>query len=77
MFHFCAPGLLGNSQSFKREFSGPILASRDPKANPSVKASGEAKSAELSALTAPFMLRRLSTLMEHYMPPKRTTGPVF
>lgn len=76
MFNFCAPDLLGTQQAFKRGFILPILASRDPKASPSVKATGEERSAALSAMTAPFMLRRTAALMEHYMPPKRACQPL-
>lgn len=72
MFNFVAPGLLGPSQTFKAQYSSPIIASRDPKAPPAVKEAGQRESAALTALTAPFMLRRTAALMEHYMPPKRS-----
>ncbi|RPA76575.1 hypothetical protein BJ508DRAFT_417549 [Ascobolus immersus RN42] len=70
MVDFVNPGLLGTYNSFKREFEGPIIRSRQPEATKTEKEKGEGRSQELSRLTNMFILRRTSSILAKYLPPK-------
>jgi DNA repair and recombination protein RAD54B len=58
MMHFATPGLLGDAPSFRRNFSGPVAASRDASASAEAKRLGAERGAALNRIVAPFMLRR-------------------
>ncbi|KAF2461809.1 SNF2 family N-terminal domain-containing protein [Lineolata rhizophorae] len=70
MVDFVNPGLLGKYATFKREFEGPILKSRQPGAHPKDVEKGRARSEELAALTGQFILRRTADILAKYLPPK-------
>eukprot|EP01132_Coremiostelium_polycephalum_P001400 gene1400-1769_t len=80
MVDFCNPGSLGSQSSFKKKFSQPITKSRE-----NIKTSnydddecidsidpGYLAAKELSQITNQFILRRKSTILEQYLPPKKT-----
>lgn len=64
------PGLLGRYNTFKREFEGPIVRSRQPEASATEVENGEAKNEELASLTSQFILRRTAEILSKYLPPK-------
>jgi DNA repair and recombination RAD54-like protein len=71
MVDFTNPGVLGDAPAFRRRFSGPILAAREPWASAGTRAAAEAATAELSAGVNKFILRRTNTLLSAHLPPKR------
>lgn len=73
MIDFLNPGILGTYNSFKRQFEAPIVKARQPGASSAEIEAGEEKSAELSALTRKFILRRSEKVLEKYLPPKTET----
>jgi DNA repair and recombination protein RAD54B len=70
MVDFINPGLLGTYNTFKKEFEGPILKSRQPGASKRDTEKGAAREEELSSLTKQFILRRKAEVMAKYLPPK-------
>eukprot|EP00158_Paraphelidium_tribonemae_P006622 Partr_v1_DN27906_c0_g1_i5_m11804 putative dna repair and recombination protein len=70
MADFCNPGLLGTLAVFKRVYEEPIMRGRLPLATRQDKDIGEARQAELSRLTASFMLRRTAEVNRKYLPVK-------
>ncbi|KAG4430634.1 hypothetical protein IFR05_013883 [Cadophora sp. M221] len=70
MVDFINPGLLGKYNTFKREFEGPILKSRQPAASDRDIEKGTARGDELSALTNEFILRRAADLLSKYLKSK-------
>lgn len=70
MVDFVNPGLLGKYSTFKREFEGAILKSRQPGAVAKDVEKGEARSKELAELTGQFILRRTADVIAKYLPPK-------
>ncbi|EGP90217.1 SNF2 family DNA-dependent ATPase domain-containing protein [Zymoseptoria tritici IPO323] len=64
------PSVLGKYTTFKREFEGPIVASRQPGATAAALEKGEARSEELANITNMFILRRTSEILSKYLPPK-------
>ncbi|KAK0124492.1 helicase [Cadophora gregata] len=70
MVDFINPGLLGKYNTFKKEFEGPILKSRQPGASDRDIEKGTARSEELSALTKEFILRRTADLLAKYLKSK-------
>ena len=70
MVDFVNPGLLGRYNTFKREFEGPIVKSRQPEASAQDIEKGEVKNAELAALTSQFILRRTAEILSEFLPPK-------
>lgn len=71
---FVNPGCLNSLQSFRTVFANPIILSRDSNAPASVVKLGEARAKELSRISSKFVLRRTSTILERYLPPKRETA---
>lgn len=59
LFHILMPGLLGNEESFRRRFRGPVEKGKDKRAQE-----------ELSRLTRPFILRRTKEEVAKELPPK-------
>lgn len=70
MVDFVNPSLLGTIKTFTKEFEVPIVRSRQPGAPQKDVDKGEAQSAELAELTAPFILRRTAEILSKYLPPK-------
>lgn len=70
MVDFVNPGLLGKSSTFKREFEGPIIKSRQPGASAKDLEKGEARAQELADRTGQFILRRTAEILAKYLPPK-------
>ncbi|KAE8451950.1 hypothetical protein EG329_002114 [Mollisiaceae sp. DMI_Dod_QoI] len=70
MVDFVNPGLLGTFKTFKKEFEGPILKSRQPEASQRDIEKGKAREEELSSLTKSFILRRTADVMSKFLPPK-------
>lgn len=46
------------------------ISGREPGASPEIEAEGQARSAELSSLVNPFILRRTNALLSQHLPPK-------
>ena len=70
MVDFVNPDLLGTYKTFTKEFAVPIEKSRQPGALQKDIEKGEARSEELSNLTAMFILRRTAEILSKYLPPK-------
>lgn len=70
MVDFVNPGLLATYNTFKKEFEGPILRSRQPEASKADIEKGTAREAELSSLTRMFILRRTAEIMAEFLKPK-------
>jgi DNA repair and recombination protein RAD54B len=70
MVDFVNPGLLGTYNTFKKEFEGPILKSRQPGASKKDLEKGSAREEELSSLTRQFILRRTAEILNDFLPPK-------
>jgi hypothetical protein len=68
--NFVNPNVLSSLSSFKRVFQGPITAGRDKEATPAEAALAAQRSEELSRLTAAFILRRTSRILDAFLPPK-------
>jgi DNA repair and recombination protein RAD54B len=70
MVDFINPGLLGTANTFKKEFEGPIVKSRQPGASKRDIEKGSAREEELLSLTKMFILRRTAELLSKYLPAK-------
>lgn len=70
MVDFINPGLLGTYNTFKKEFEGPILKSRQPGASERDAEKGNAREEELSTITKQFILRRTADILSKYLPRK-------
>jgi DNA repair and recombination protein RAD54B len=70
MVDFVNPGLLGTYNTFKKEFEGPIMKSRQPGASAKDIEKGSARGEELAAITKEFILRRSAALLKEFLPPK-------
>ncbi|KAG8464291.1 hypothetical protein KFE25_003354 [Diacronema lutheri] len=71
MVSFVLPdGPLGPLGQFRRRFAEPIEASRSADAPDSVRALGAERSAQLAELLAPFTLRRDSSVLRAFLPPR-------
>ena len=70
MVDFVNPGVLGTYNTFKKEFEGPILKSRQPEASRKDIDKGTARAEELSSLTKSFILRRTAEILSKYLKPK-------
>lgn len=70
MVDFTNPGVLGDGAAFRKRYSGPILAAREPWASERQKAAGEEASRELSGIVNQFILRRTNALLSAHLPPK-------
>lgn len=70
MVDFINPGLLGKYNTFKKEFEGPILKSRQPAATGRDIEKGTARGEELAAMTKEFILRRTADLLAAYLKSK-------
>ncbi|CAI5503017.1 unnamed protein product [Closterium sp. Naga37s-1] len=64
------PGCLGPLPAFRRIFADPIQKSRDRSATVEEVRVGEARSQELQAKAAAFVLRRTAAVNAAYLPPK-------
>lgn len=70
MVNFVNPLILGHQELFGRVFEEPILAGRDPEADPYTRSLGRDRANYLSTLTQKFILRRTQAINESYLPPK-------
>ncbi|QLL32192.1 hypothetical protein HG536_0C03600 [Torulaspora globosa] len=69
---FINPGILGNYSQFKKRFINPISRARDPanKFNEVAVQKGEERSSEMIQITQRFILRRTSSILTKYLPPR-------
>jgi DNA repair and recombination protein RAD54B len=70
MVDFVNPGTLGSYNTFKKEFEGPIMKSRQPGASAKDIEKGTARQEELFELTGQFILRRSASILKGFLPPK-------
>ena len=70
MMDLVNPNVLGSVQQFKQVYEKPILLSRDRNCSKDVKKEGEMRSRELSKRCTMFILRRPSSILIPYLPPK-------
>ncbi|CAL1708125.1 unnamed protein product [Somion occarium] len=70
MADFCNPGLLGDYQSFRKLYEGPIMKSRAPDCSSKDKELGDGRLADLMGKARMFVLRRDATILKSYLPPK-------
>ena len=60
----------GSQNDFRKKFSNPILAGREPGASEQRKTKGAAAAAHMSAITNMFVIRRTNALLSAHLPPK-------
>jgi SNF2 family DNA or RNA helicase len=70
MFSLACPGLLGTQASFNKVYQNPVLAGRDAGATDKQMEAGAACERALVEVCSRFMLRRTSTVLKKYLPPK-------
>lgn len=70
LVQFVCPGLLGNSNEFRKRFENPILKGRDADATDDDHKRGQERLEELIALVNRCMIRRTSTILSKYLPVK-------
>ncbi|KAF9559847.1 hypothetical protein CPC08DRAFT_742940 [Agrocybe pediades] len=70
MADFCNPGLLDDYNVFRKVYETPILKSRAPDASAKEIEIGEARTAQLLAVSKSFVLRREASLLKNHLPPK-------
>eukprot|EP00854_Cymbomonas_tetramitiformis_P021270 gene21270-25558_t len=76
MMDFCCPNLFGPLSSFNHIFGRAIQKSRDRLATEEEKVIGRERSAELTRLSAPVLLRRTAEVNAKYLP-RRTQYVVY
>eukprot|EP00803_Ostreobium_quekettii_P005869 evm.model.scf_17.11 EVM.evm.TU.scf_17.11 scf_17:135000-142945(-) len=64
------PGVLGDASQFHKHYEEPILRGRDAGASDGDIKRGEAASARLLEVCSKFLLRRNSSILQSYLPPK-------
>eukprot|EP01129_Flabellula_baltica_P011803 TRINITY_DN5226_c0_g1_i1.p1 TRINITY_DN5226_c0_g1~~TRINITY_DN5226_c0_g1_i1.p1 ORF type:complete len:771 (-),score=153.12 TRINITY_DN5226_c0_g1_i1:7-2319(-) len=69
---FVNPGVLGDPSDFKRKFTSPILLANNPKSDEDTIKKGVKRANKLYSITSQFLLRRNSTVLEDYLPPKNS-----
>lgn len=69
---FINPGIFGSYSHFKKRFINPITRARDPanRFNESAVQKGEDRSREMIEVTQRFILRRTSSILAKYLPPR-------
>ncbi|AGO13663.1 AaceriAGL212Wp [[Ashbya] aceris (nom. inval.)] len=72
IINFINPGILGTFPHFKRVYITPITRARDVnnKHNEQIVSLGESRSQDLIEITKKFILRRTSSIIADYLPPK-------
>jgi DNA repair and recombination protein RAD54B len=70
MVDFCNPGMLGTPTAFRNTFERPIGEGNDPRATAEQRELGRERAASLASLTSSLVIRRLSTILADYLPPK-------
>ncbi|GHP09326.1 DNA-dependent ATPase protein rad54 [Pycnococcus provasolii] len=70
MVHFTNPGVLGTVSQFRRRYEVAILRGREPDSSDADRKLGSERSAELSHLVKPFILRRTNKVLSDHLPPK-------
>lgn len=75
--NFVCPGILGDLQTFRRDYERPISASNSKNASRAQREHGMAQSKALETITNSFMLRRLQKDVLKTMLPPRTEALLF
>lgn len=70
---FVNPGFLGTNAEFTSHYVGPILASREPNVDETIKELGMSRAKELNEITGDFILRRTQAILDAYLPTKIET----
>ncbi|PVU99053.1 hypothetical protein BB560_005563 [Smittium megazygosporum] len=70
LLNFANPGLLGDSNEFRRNFENPILRGRDSEATDKEKQISDKKLAELANVANKVIIRRTNDLLSKYLPIK-------
>lgn len=72
IINFINPGILGTFAHFKRVYITPITRARDVnnKHNDQIVSLGESRSQDLIEITKKFILRRTSSIIADYLPPR-------
>jgi len=77
LVNFVCPGLLGDLNTFRRDYERPIAASNNKNASSEQRSRGAAQSRALEETTKTFMLRRLQKDILKSMLPPRTEALLF
>ncbi|KAJ1828967.1 DNA-dependent ATPase protein rad54, partial [Coemansia sp. RSA 2599] len=70
LLNFTNPGLLGDTQEFRRRFENPIMRGRDAMATDDEQRRGDAVLAELNGIASRVIIRRTNNLLSKYLPVK-------
>ncbi|WFD34720.1 helicase [Malassezia cuniculi] len=70
MVDFVYPGLFDEYAVFRRVFEEPIIRSRQQHCSPDARALGKARSRALMTITKGIILRRTSSILSRYLPPR-------
>ncbi|KAJ1722517.1 DNA-dependent ATPase protein rad54 [Coemansia erecta] len=70
LLNFTNPGLLGNTQEFRKRFEHPIMRGRDALATPEQQRRGDEVLAELNSIASRVIIRRTNNLLSKYLPVK-------
>mmetsp|Transcript_26300 Transcript_26300/g.43079 ORF Transcript_26300/g.43079 Transcript_26300/m.43079 type:complete len:716 (+) Transcript_26300:238-2385(+) len=70
MIEICNPGMLGTRGEFRKEYENPIMQGRDALATQEDQKKGVDASKKLSDITSRFLMRRTSSILQKYLPPK-------
>ncbi|KAJ2875048.1 DNA-dependent ATPase protein rad54 [Coemansia asiatica] len=70
LLNFTNPGLLGDTQEFRRRFENPIMRGRDAMATDDEQRRGDMVLAELNGIASRVIIRRTNDLLSKYLPVK-------
>ncbi|KAJ2600215.1 DNA-dependent ATPase protein rad54 [Coemansia sp. RSA 1721] len=70
LLNFTNPGLLGDTQEFRRRFENPIMRGRDAMATDDEQRRGDAVLSELNGIASRVIIRRTNNLLSKYLPVK-------
>ncbi|KAJ2725116.1 DNA-dependent ATPase protein rad54 [Coemansia sp. Benny D115] len=70
LLNFTNPGLLGDTQEFRKKYENPILRGRDAMATEAEQKRGDEVLSELNGIASKVIIRRTNNLLSKYLPTK-------